>query len=92
VEGARLEWAVKTDAQFRSIEALEGMVVAHRGGAPVHLRDVARVEDGIEDVRSLTRFNGKPGIVIGVAKQSPRVSRSPTAAATSTSRCRSERP
>jgi len=70
VEGARLEWAVKTDAQFRSVEALEGMVVAHRGDALVHLRDVARVEDGIEDVRSLTRFNGKPGIVIGVAKQS----------------------
>jgi HAE1 family hydrophobic/amphiphilic exporter-1 len=70
VEGDRLEWSVKTDAEFRSVEALERMVIAHRGGAPIRLGDVARVEDGTEDVRSATRFNGKPAVVIGISKQS----------------------
>jgi HAE1 family hydrophobic/amphiphilic exporter-1 len=70
VEGDRVEWSVKTDAEFRSLEALERLVLAHQAGAPVVLRDVARVEDGTEEVRSETRFNGKPAVVIGVSKQS----------------------
>jgi HAE1 family hydrophobic/amphiphilic exporter-1 len=70
VEGDRIEWSVKTDAEFRSLEALERLVLAQPGGAPVLLRDVARVEDGTEDVRAETRFNGKPAVVIGVSKQS----------------------
>jgi len=69
VEGNRLEWSVKTDAEFRSIEALERLVVAEQDGAQVLLRDVARVEDGTEDVRSQTVFNGKPTVVIGISKQ-----------------------
>jgi hydrophobic/amphiphilic exporter-1 (mainly G- bacteria), HAE1 family len=70
VEGSRLEWSVTTAAEFDSVEALEGMVVSHAGAVPVYLRDVARVEDGTEDVRSVTRFNGQPAVVIGVSKQS----------------------
>ncbi len=70
VEGSRIEWSVKTDAEFRSIEALERMVVAHSQGAPVYLRDVARVEDGEADVRALALFNGKPTVGLAVRKQS----------------------
>jgi HAE1 family hydrophobic/amphiphilic exporter-1 len=70
VESSRIEWSVKTDAEFRSVAALEDMVVARRGEATVHLRDVARVEDGVEDVRDITRFNGVPSVVAAVTKQS----------------------
>jgi HAE1 family hydrophobic/amphiphilic exporter-1 len=70
VEGDRIEWSVKTDAEFRSLETLERLVIAQQDGANVLLRDVARIEDGTEDVRSLTQFNGKPAVVIGVSKQS----------------------
>jgi HAE1 family hydrophobic/amphiphilic exporter-1 len=70
VEGSRVEWSVKTEAEFRSIEALENMVVAQRGGAAVYLRDVAKVEDGTEDVRSIVRFNGEDAVVVGIIKQS----------------------
>jgi HAE1 family hydrophobic/amphiphilic exporter-1 len=69
VEGSRIEWSVKTDAEFRSTEALERMVIAHRGGAAVYLRDVARVEDGETDVRALARYNGVPTVGVGVRKQ-----------------------
>jgi len=70
VEGRDIEWAVKTDAEFESVEQLETLVVSHIGGAPVYLRDVARVEDGTEDVRTLVRYNGQPAVVAGVSKQS----------------------
>jgi HAE1 family hydrophobic/amphiphilic exporter-1 len=70
VEGAAVEWAVKTDAEFRSVEELERMVISWDGAAPIRLGDVARIEDGTEDVREVTRINGKVGVAAGVSKQS----------------------
>ena len=70
VEGAKIEWSVKTNAEFRSIEALERMVVSRAEGALIYLEDVARVEDGEADRRTIARFNGKPTVGITIQKQS----------------------
>jgi HAE1 family hydrophobic/amphiphilic exporter-1 len=70
VESSKIEWSVKTEAEFRTVAELEEMVVVQRGDATVYLRDVARVEDGVEDVRDVTRFNGVPSVVAAVTKQS----------------------
>jgi len=70
LESAQLEYSLKTAAEFESVEALSGLIVASVGGADVRLRDVARVEDGAEDERFLARFNGSPGAGIGILKQS----------------------
>ncbi len=70
VESREIEYAVKTDAEFQSLEGLERMVVAYVDGAPVLLRDVARVEDGAEDQRTIARYDGKPAVGVGVLKQS----------------------
>jgi hydrophobe/amphiphile efflux-1 (HAE1) family protein len=69
VEGSRVEWTVKTDAEYRSTESLERMVIVQRPDAPVFLKDVARVEDGEDDVRALARFRGVPTVGLGVRKQ-----------------------
>ena len=70
VEGQSVEWSVKTDAEFRSVSELENMIVSWEGDAPIRLRDVARLEDGSEDVRDATYMNGKRGIALGLSKQS----------------------
>ncbi len=70
VESGRVEYAVKTDAEFRSVSELEGLVVAWQEGAPVRLRDVARVEDGAEDPLVYARYRGEPSLGIGITKQS----------------------
>jgi len=70
VEGPRLEWTVKTEAEFTSIERMQELVVAQQGDAAILLRDVARVEDGEADLRALTRYNGRSAVVAGVSKQS----------------------
>jgi HAE1 family hydrophobic/amphiphilic exporter-1 len=69
VESQMVEYSVKTDAEFRSVKELEGLVVAHVGGAPVYLRDVARVEDGAEELRTLARYNGQLSVGLGLQKQ-----------------------
>ena len=70
VESSAIEWSVTTAAEFETIDALEGMVVAYADGAPIRLRDVARVEDGEADVEVIARYNAEPSVGIGVVKQS----------------------
>jgi HAE1 family hydrophobic/amphiphilic exporter-1 len=70
IEHGRVEYAVKTFAEFRTLEELEGLVVSHVGGAPVMLRDVARVEDGAEDAHVISHFNGETTVGVGILKQS----------------------
>ena len=53
----------RTAADFRSL------VVAYRNGAAVRLDDVAAVSDGVEDVRNLGLFNGKPAILVILTRQ-----------------------
>ncbi len=70
VEGAQVEYGVKTDAEFSTLAELERLVITHASGAPVYLSDVARVEDGAEDQRTRHRYNGQSTVGIGVLKQS----------------------
>ena len=70
VEGRSVEWVVKTDAEFHSVRELEDMVVTWDGDAPIRLKDVARVEDGSEDIRDASHMNGKRGVAIALSKQS----------------------
>jgi len=65
----RIEYSVKTDAEFRSREALENLVVTEVTGAQIQLKDVARVEDGSEDVRTLARYSGRNCVGLGIRKQ-----------------------
>ncbi len=70
VQSQRLDYAVRTDAEFRSAAELERLVISWQDGAPVRLSDVARVEDGAEDLRHIAHFNGVRTVGIGIRKQS----------------------
>jgi HAE1 family hydrophobic/amphiphilic exporter-1 len=68
VVGTTTESLVKLDLEFHSLDALAGMVVASRAGAPIKLSDVAEIEDGLTDNRQLARFNGQLTIGLGIVK------------------------
>jgi len=70
IESQRVEYAVKTDAEFRSVEELERLVVSWVDGSPVRLGDVASLEDGAEDAITVAHFDGEPTVGIGIRKQS----------------------
>ncbi len=64
------EWLIKFDAEFEKLDDMGRMVIAYRQGAPVYLRDVARIEDGLEDARKLARYKGRPAVGLGIVKSS----------------------
>ncbi len=66
--GRATEHLVKLDLEFHRIDDLAAMIIGYKDGAPVRLRDVAEVEDGLNDFRQVARANGKPTVGIGVTK------------------------
>ncbi len=64
------ELIVKTEGKLDSVAAFEQLVIATRGRTPIRLGDVAWVEDGLEDFRSLARLNGKRAVSLLVRQQS----------------------
>lgn len=70
VDQQNRELTVRTLGRVERPEDFERIIVANRNGAPVRISDIATVEDGVEEVRSLARLNGKPAVVLEVRKQS----------------------
>lgn len=62
------EALLHTDLEYHSSTELKELIVAHKGAMPVHLGDIAILEDGIDRDRGLARFDGKPAIALGVVK------------------------
>ena len=62
------EMLIKIDLEFHSTEELEEMIVRYTDGAPVRLKDVGEVVDGLADFRSIARYNGKPNVGMGIVK------------------------
>src|SRR5205823_6844145 len=62
------EFNVRTMGEAYSLEEFNQLLVTQRNGQQVYLRDVAVVEDGLEDRRSLARFNRMPAVAVGVIK------------------------
>jgi hydrophobe/amphiphile efflux-1 (HAE1) family protein len=68
IESAEREMNVRAEGEAIDVEEFRNLVVTYRSGAPVRLRDVAVVEDGLEDRRRLARTNGQPAIGFGITK------------------------
>ncbi|MCK9362319.1 MAG: efflux RND transporter permease subunit [Syntrophales bacterium] len=70
IESLTKEYTVKIKGEFPNVAAFNDLVVAYDKGAPIRLRDVGRAEDGMEEQRSIVRFNGVPAVAMGIQKQS----------------------
>jgi multidrug efflux pump len=69
VEDATNRWNLYDTDQLLKPEQYVPLIVAYRNGAPVRLSDIAKVTEGIEDVRNSGFSNGKPAVLIGIGRQ-----------------------
>jgi multidrug efflux pump len=70
VEGVGREFAVRTRGELNTPEGFAAIVVTQQGNDVVRLGDVAQVQVGPEDERSVARWNGQPAVGLGIVKQS----------------------
>ncbi|MFQ5425876.1 MAG: efflux RND transporter permease subunit, partial [Gaiellales bacterium] len=70
LESSDTEFTVRSLGELTTADEFQNLILSDAGARPVRLEDVARVEVGPEDVRKLVRFDGNPGIGLGIVKQS----------------------
>ena len=61
---------LRVAGRVQSVEDIGRIVVREDQGHVVRIGDVARVEDGQEDVKSLASYDGEPTVMLSVRKQS----------------------
>ena len=69
IEMAETEFMVRGRGYLRGVQDLEQIVLKSEGGAPVLLRDVARVELAPDERRGVTELNGEGEVASGIAIQ-----------------------
>ncbi len=71
IESAEREFTVLTQTDLNTPQQFAAIIVKRtEGGHLVRMQDVARVEVGPKEERSLSRFNGKNSVSLGIIKQS----------------------
>jgi len=69
IESSSREFTVVAETDLASPEQFSNIIIANAGSYPVRLRDVGSAAVGPVDERTISRFNGKPSLNIGVIKQ-----------------------
>jgi len=69
VEGTTREFAVRTRGELNTPEGFAAIIVSNIEDQIVRLDQIAEVEVGPEDERTVTRFNDRPAVGLGIVKQ-----------------------
>lgn len=73
IETPSKEFNVRAMGEAQSVKEFENIRVNQRGGQPnytdIRVKQVARVEEGLDEVRRLSRAGGKPAVGLGIRKQ-----------------------
>ncbi len=73
ISSGEKEYDVRTLGEAKTTQEFESIVINQRGGQPIYtriaLKQVANIEDGLDDVRRLSRSNGNPAVGLGIRKQ-----------------------
>jgi HAE1 family hydrophobic/amphiphilic exporter-1 len=74
IENRTQELNVRMMGEGLNPEQVGEIVISRRGGRPIfgepiRIKDVARVEDGLNDIRRISRISGLQGVGLGIKKQ-----------------------
>ena len=70
IESVAREFTVRAETDLRTPEEFNALIITEHAGYPVRLRDVGHAELGAADERGILRVRGKPGVGLGIVKQS----------------------
>ena len=73
IENPKHETNVRLQGEALTPEEFGKIRINTRGGSPnynpIHLSEVARIEEGLSDIRAISRYNGKTAVGLGIVKQ-----------------------
>jgi len=63
------ELGLRTLGRVSTVSQFGDVIITNRGGTPIRVRDVARVEDGAEELRSWSALKGQDVVTVEVRRQ-----------------------
>ncbi len=69
LDGPRQTLTLQANKQLNSASEFAELIVGTRGGNPVRLKDVATVQDSVEQLKSWATLNGENSITLAVLRQ-----------------------
>jgi len=70
VHNQTMEELVRVEGKLADPKLFQSLIVKNIHGVPIYLHEVARIEDGYEEQRTLALINGKRALALEVRKQS----------------------
>ena len=68
-DGPKQSYAIGANDQIFTAKEYGEVIVAYKNGAPVRLRDIGQVVDGVENVRLAGWVNDKPAVILDIQRQ-----------------------
>lgn len=69
LDGPKRSTTISANEQLRSVEDYENLIVRYQDGAPLRLKDVARVVNDAEDVYQAAWIGSEPAILLNIQRQ-----------------------
>lgn len=70
IESDSREYIIKIKGEMVSINDFNELIVGYHGGSAIKIKNIGRAEDGVEEKRTIARFNGLQAVGLGIQKQS----------------------
>jgi HAE1 family hydrophobic/amphiphilic exporter-1 len=68
-EGPQQTLVLQANKQMSSAREFADLIISNKGGVPVRLRDVARVQDSVEVIKTWATLNGENSITLAIQRQ-----------------------
>jgi multidrug efflux pump len=68
-DGPRQDFQINANDQLLTAKDYNDVIVAYKNGAPIKLKDVARVVDGIENEKLAAWRNESPAVIVNIQRQ-----------------------
>ena len=69
LDGEKQSYTIAANDQIDQAHVYEDVIIAYRNSAPVRIKDVARVSEGLENTRVGGWYNGKAAVIVDVQRQ-----------------------
>ncbi|HEX6833220.1 MAG TPA: efflux RND transporter permease subunit [Rudaea sp.] len=67
--GSDRTYNVMVDGQFEAAKPFANLIVSYQNGAPVRLRDIGKIYDGVQTDKLAAWVNGQRGVLLAIQKQ-----------------------
>ncbi len=69
LRNSEIDFQLKVPTLLQDVGAIRQVVISTKNGVPVHIGDIAEVEDAAGDQTQIVKIDGRPGITLSVVRQ-----------------------